>query len=830
MPNSTKTMTENPEIDLARKFVWYTNRNVFLTGKAGTGKTTFLQNLKVNPVKRTIVVAPTGVAAINAGGVTIHSFFQLPFGPILTKKITGVTSQQRRNEQRYRFSKTKINIIRTLDLLVIDEISMVRADVLDGIDEVLRRYRRPDLPFGGVQLLLIGDLQQLPPVVKKEEWELLKSYYDTFYFFSSHALADSKPVNIELKTIFRQQDEGFIRILNEIRDDRLTPESLQTLNERFHPSYLHGDNEGYITLTTHNAGAENINHQKLARLGTQLYAFEAEVQGDFPPYNYPAPATLQLKEGAQVMFLKNDASYRKQYYNGKIGVVTELDEEHIEVSFPGENERVEVEKEEWRNIQYTIHPETKNIEEKEIGKFIQYPLKLAWAITIHKSQGLTFDKAVIDAHAAFAHGQTYVALSRCKTLEGLRLSTPLSSDAVICDPMVRHFNSKVAATKPDSQDFAKSRRAYQQMLLSELFSFNFIEKQINNLLNLVGTNEESIQGNLKNKLMELSKIHLSHLKNVSIKFRNQCERLFQENRYPETDSFFNERISKAGIYFNDYLKNQWQPAFDKLYYESDNRAIQKSLDELSEKIEKETRQKRESFTSVSTGFELEKYLRTRALAQLGDMEIERKPKVILSDSDISHPELYQQLKTWRYQLSNEAGVALYSIVSQKSMRLIADELPTTVKQLGSIHGIGKKKLTQHGDEILQIVTDYCQKKNIPIRKDNADHSSFREKKEDTKQITFNLYQLGMDIPAISKERGLTEGTIERHLAYYIEQGKLEIRDFVREETIKTILPLIRSDKTRSLSEIKSLAGDDVTFSDLHFVISHLKRKKVEKTE
>jgi hypothetical protein len=553
-------MIQNPEIDLARKFVWFTNRNVFLTGKAGTGKTTFLQNLKSNPVKRMIVIAPTGVAAINAGGVTIHSFFQLPFGPILTKRVTGAASQPNSNERLYRFSKTKINIIRSLDLLVIDEISMVRADILDGIDDVLRRYRRPELPFGGVQLLLIGDLQQLPPVVKKEEWELLKPYYDTFYFFSSYALAKSKPVNIELKTIFRQRDEDFIRVLNEIRDDKLTPASLKKLNKQYHPSYLNGDNDGYIILTTHNAGAENINRQKLAKLNSKLYSYDAEVQGDFAPYNFPAPAKLQLKEGAQVMFLKNDSSFRKQYYNGKIGVVTELNKEHIEVLFPEEDERVDVQKEEWRNIQYTIHPETKNIEEKEIGKFIQYPLKLAWAITIHKSQGLTFEKAVIDAHAAFAHGQTYVALSRCKSLEGLRLSTPLSTDAVICDPTVQHFNNNVAAHEPDGQEFTRSKRAYQQMLLNELFDFRTIEKLISQLLKLLNENEGSVQGNLKAKLPELLKPHLLHLKDVSVKFMKQCERLFQENKYPETDVFFNERIVKASKYFKNYRKITGNPS------------------------------------------------------------------------------------------------------------------------------------------------------------------------------------------------------------------------------------------------------------------------------
>ena len=821
-------MTHNPEIELARKFVQYTNRNIFLTGKAGTGKTTFLHDLKVNPLKRMIVVAPTGVAAINAGGVTIHSFFQLPFGPVLTNRATGKINRQNPTERIHRFSKTKIKIIRTLDLLVIDEISMVRADVLDGIDEVLRRYRQPDLPFGGVQLLLIGDLQQLPPVVKKEEWELLKDYYQTFYFFSSKALAESQPINIELKNIYRQQDEVFIRILNEIRDDRLTSPSIEKLNQCYHPSYQNGNNDGYITLTTHNAGAESINLQKLSQLKTESHSFNAEIQGDFAEYNYPAPAELKLKKGAQVMFLKNDSSFRKQYYNGKIGVVTGLDEDHIEVSFPDEQEPVLVRREEWKNIQYTLHKETKEINEKEIGTFVQYPLKLAWAITIHKSQGLTFEKAVIDAHAAFAHGQTYVALSRCKSLEGLRLSTPLSADAVICDPMVRHFNSQVEENKPDEKQFIHSRQTYQKILLDDLFNFQPLKKFVAQLSKVLDENEERIQGNLKQKLNETSNNHLLHLSSISDKFYKQRKHLFQQNKFPDTDNYFNERIAKAGSYFHTYLENHIQLGANELYYESDNTAVLKSLDELAEKIHEFISMKKACLSAVTNGYETEKYLRARALAVINEPKSAISQKPELSDADIVHPILYQQLKAWRYQQATDADVALYSIVPQKALRLIANELPSTIKQLGSIQGIGKKKLSQHGDDILQIIRSYCHQNEIPVKEDN-EKSLDPIRKENTKQISLNLYRQGESIASISKIRELTQATIERHLSHFIQTGDLEITEFVPKEKVETIISLLETNDNRSLSEIKQQAGEDVTYADLHFVLGHLKRIETKKS-
>src|SRR4030042_2353673 len=396
----------NPDLHLAFDFVQCTNRNIFLTGKAGTGKTPFLHNLKRSAPKRMIVVAPTGVAAINAGGVTIHSFFQLPFHPHVPvhylKPGYLPESPEQQGSQVYKLSREKINIMKSLDLLVIDEISMVRADLLDAVDGILRRYKDHDQPFGGVQLLMIGDLQQLAPVVREDDREILDRYYDTTFFFGSLALRQTNYVTIELKQIYRQNDPEFIKLLNKIRDNQVDSDTLNQLNKQYDPHFIPDSDSGYITLTTHNAQAQLINNSKLDKLPGKAKVFKAIISDDFPEYSYPTAYELHLKAGAQVMFVKNDISKEKLYFNGKIGRIERFEDEAILVQCPGEALPIMVEKAEWQNMKYSLDEETKEIQETVIGTFTQFPLKLAWAITIHKSQGLTFEKAVIDARAAFA--------------------------------------------------------------------------------------------------------------------------------------------------------------------------------------------------------------------------------------------------------------------------------------------------------------------------------------------------------------------------------------------------------------------------------------------
>ncbi len=338
---------ENKELDLAWEFVNYTQKSVFLTGKAGTGKTTFLHRLKNESVKSMAIVAPTGVAAINARGITMHSLFQLPFGPIPPDTVI-------KRDFKQKFSKKKIQLIKSLDLLIIDEISMVRADLLDAIDRTLRRYKNKQKVFGGTQVLMIGDLQQLAPVVKPQDWELLKKYYETPYFFSSRAYQEVKPVNIELKKIYRQNDEIFINVLNEVRENRLSKRTTSLLNKRYIPGFSPPDNEDYITLTTHNYKAEKINRQKLSDLQGKTFYFHALIEGHFPENAYPNDLKLALKKDAQVMFIKNDSSPDKRYYNGKIGRITFIDDKSIFVKCPGDEEEIEVNREKWENITYEV--------------------------------------------------------------------------------------------------------------------------------------------------------------------------------------------------------------------------------------------------------------------------------------------------------------------------------------------------------------------------------------------------------------------------------------------------------------------------------------------
>lgn len=454
-------MEKNSELRHAWDFVEHTGISIFLTGKAGTGKTTFLRTLKEKSSKRSIIVAPTGVAAINAGGMTIHSFFQLPLSPFVPEANF---------KNRFDYSKEKRKIIRTLDLLIIDEISMVRSDVLDAIDSVLRRFREHEKPFGGVQLLMIGDLQQLTPVVTPEDEVILQRYYDTSYFFGSKALRSISYVTIELTHVYRQQDEEFITLLNNIREGEVSETDLKKLNERFNPNFEPEVGSDYIRLTTHNKMAESYNEVQLHNLPSKACTFIAEADGNFPEYNYPADFKLTLKRGAQVMFIRNDNNGR--YYNGRIGHVTHIDNEKILVLCPGDDKEIEVQQETWENTKYSLNEKTKQIEAEVQGTFKQYPLRLAWAITIHKSQGLTFEHAIIDAQSSFAAGQVYVALSRCKTLEGLILASPISSSAIINDSQVTNYISHQTEEAEKSIAALPTLKAeYYRQLLLELFSF-----------------------------------------------------------------------------------------------------------------------------------------------------------------------------------------------------------------------------------------------------------------------------------------------------------------------------------------------------------------------
>lgn len=463
-------------LEAAFRIVDETGVNLFLTGKAGTGKTTFLRNIAIKSRKRVVILAPTGVAAINAGGNTIHSFFQLDFAPFLP----GITSVSKASG--HKFSKTKISLIRAMDLLVIDEISMVRPDLLDAVDAVMRRFRNPVKPFGGVQLLLIGDLRQLAPVAREEEWSLLGKYYASPYFFESYALKQAGFMMIELKKVFRQTDEKFITILNKIRDNIADIHTLNELNKRAHPSLLPSgtEDDGYIRLTTHNYRADSINRKRLEDLDSDSVVYKAVISGNFPENAFPAEKELELKVGAQVMFIKNDPSGERAYYNGLIGRVVTLTDRQVVVTVEDDaagrkkSRDICIEPVSWVNTRYELG-ESGDLKEIVDGEFLQIPLRLAWAITIHKSQGLTFDKAIVDAARSFAPGQAYVALSRCRSLEGLVLDSPLPASAIITDPAVNAFiRSKVATRATDGQ-IDSFRRSYFFELLIDFFNYHTLD-------------------------------------------------------------------------------------------------------------------------------------------------------------------------------------------------------------------------------------------------------------------------------------------------------------------------------------------------------------------
>lgn len=545
-------MEGNNELKTAWDFVENTGKSVFLTGKAGTGKTTFLRRVVEESRKRTVVVAPTGIAAINAGGVTIHSFFQLPLHPFIPgAKI----------ESKFAFSKEKRSIIKTIDLLIIDEISMVRCDLLDAIDSVLRRFRNRFKPFGGVQLLMIGDLQQLTPVITDEEFQLLAPYYPTPYFFGSRALSQIDYVTIELKEVYRQQDEEFISILNAVRGGRPSPDVIRALNSRYDPGFIPSADEGYIRLTTHNHIANSYNEQQIGMIDEPVHCFDAEIDGNFPEYSYPTEARLELKVGAQVMFVKNDPSAERRYFNGKIGVVTDFYEEYILVQCAGDDEKIAVEPLEWENCRYVINEQTQEMETEVQGIFRQYPLRLAWAITIHKSQGLTFDKAIIDAAASFASGQVYVALSRCRTLGGMVLATPLRQDAVITDQRVDDYiGGQEEAARRSVSRLESIKEEYYKELLGQLFDFKELASLQKRMLGICTEFPSGTVVGLAQKHNDI----LNSLNGTVLPVGSKWQKIIAQKPYAEVCSpEFCARVRNGCSYFLSELEGMYGDFLDK---------------------------------------------------------------------------------------------------------------------------------------------------------------------------------------------------------------------------------------------------------------------------
>jgi hypothetical protein len=828
------SLQTNPQLELAANFIRYTDKHLFLTGKAGTGKTTFLRNLKNLTWKRHVVVAPTGVAAINAGGVTIHSFFQLPFGPQipeeLANRIPAESADAKHSASRFqRFTREKINIIKSIDLLVIDEISMVRADMLDAIDAVLRRYRNRNIPFGGIQLLMIGDLQQLAPIAKEDEWRLLRDYYDSVYFFSSKALQKTDYVSIELRTIYRQSDEEFIRLLGKVRENKLDAEALAALEKRYIPNFRPGTDEGYIALTTHNYQSQDINTYRLNELKGKTYTFNAEIEGEFSSFNYPTDEILKIKVGAQVMFVKNDPSPLKEFYNGKIGKITGIDDDIIYVKCP-EDDTISVTPLDWQNCRYTLNEQTKEISETVIGSFRQYPLKLAWAVTIHKSQGLTFDKAIIDARQAFAHGQVYVALSRCRTLEGMVLSTSISSQALKTDLTVGDYVKKLEENAPDEKRLEAAKYAYQRSLIAEMFDFSLFHRRLGYLVKQISDNASSFDPGKAESISKLDQKLRAEVTQVAEKFMTQVNHYLTQNPDVEKNEELQDRIKKACAYF--------VPRFETIVIkaipdaEADNKVLKKTVDDLLERFGNEAQVKYACLQLCMKGFTVAGYLEVRAKSSIEPPPRRKKASSSdLSATGVAHPDLLNRIRRWRDRLADEQDLTHYRVISRNAMLEIADKLPASRKELLEIKGLGKKKIKQYGTEILEIISEYLDENNIEKSIDDSPLLiKKKEKKPDSKLLSFELFNQGKSIADIANERGFAYSTIEGHLSHFVGTGEIPVEKLLEPQKLAKIKAYFSETEDLTLGPAKTVLGDDISWGELRFVIKHMEWENTGKNK
>jgi hypothetical protein len=741
------------EANYVLQFINQTNRSIFLTGKAGTGKTTLLKEIIKSTHKNCVVVAPTGIAALNAGGVTIHSMFQLPFGGFIPDNSAPQFSDTSKFETKatlrrhFRMSGLKKAVIQNMELLIIDEVSMLRADLMDAIDFMLQSVRKKNQVFGGVQVLFIGDLLQLPPVIRDEEWRTLRNYYKGKFFFHSHVIQQNPPLYIELSKIFRQTDEQFISILNNLRNNQIAQSDIQILNQFVQPNFDLKTNKGYITLTTHNAKADTINSQSLIDLEGKSRIYKALIVDDFPDKIYPLEEKLELKLGAQIMFIKNDLSFDKNYFNGKMGVVKSLSEDEILVHFPEENKTIEVERYEWENIRYYVDENTKEISEEVLGTFTHYPIKLAWAITVHKSQGLTFDKAALDVSQVFLPGQAYVALSRLRSLNGLVLLSPLQMNGISNDQ--------------DVMDYAenKANEALLENVL-KLETKNFIHNYLNSSFDWTDLAQEwrnhQFSYNVDSEMSAKSKHAvwaknqteaIENLLDSSRKFIAQLNTIFREE---EVDfKFVSERIQAAYSYFLQPL--------DNLVYE------------ILWKLEEVIRIKKvKSFHDELLVLEA---LQIKAVLRL--MKVKLLIETVMNGETISKE------------------------------KLASDEIKYyKIRKLETIRGEFKNvNVTLIEDEV--DLERYTKKKKTD-----------KEPKKSTVQETFELWQQRNSIKEIASIRKLTTQTICSHIAKLIESETIAITDVLPEDKIQELTQAFKGYKEETLNGLKEKHGDKFTWDEL----------------
>lgn len=741
------------EANYVLQFINQTNRSIFLTGKAGTGKTTLLKEIIKTTHKNCVVVAPTGIAALNAGGVTIHSMFQLPFGGFIPDNSVPQFSGNSKFETKatlrrhFKMSGLKKSVIQNMELLIIDEVSMLRSDLMDAINFMLQSVRRKTLPFGGVQVLFIGDLLQLPPIIREEEWRILSSYYKGKFFFHSHVIQQNPPLYIELSKIYRQNDEQFISVLNNLRNNQISQSDIQILNQFVQPKFDFKANKGYITLTTHNAKADSINSKSLLDLKGKTIVYKALIVDDFPEKIYPLEEFLELKVGAQVMFIKNDLSFDKNYFNGKMGIVKSLSDEEILIHFPEENKTIEVERYEWQNIRYYVDENTKEIKEEILGTFTHYPIKLAWAITVHKSQGLTFDKAALDVSQVFLPGQAYVALSRLRSLKGLVLLSPIQMNGISSDHDVMEYAEHKASEELLENSLKQETKKFIHNYLKSSFDWTELAQEWRNHKFSYNDNSE-LSAKSKHAIWAKKQTEIiENLLDPSRKFVSQLNSLFKEE---EVDfKFVFERIQAAYSYF-------LQPLDNMVY-------------EILWKIEEVIRIKKvKAFYDELVVLEM---LQTKAVLQL--MKAKLLIETVVNGESIS-----------KEKLTSEA-IKFYKI---RKLEIIREEF---------------KKLN------IALIED-----EVDLERYNKKKKTEKTPKKSTVQETYELWLEKNSIKEIAAIRKLTSQTIASHLAKLIETETIKITDVLSEEKIQELTKAFKGYKEESLNGLKEQYGDKFTWDEL----------------